>query len=527
MEPVKDRNLPVVAFFGFVKKQRWSLFFYLSILMHLSLFTHLAIRGMKAQEIEICNKPQIQLMAQVMPAPKAPGQPGEESNPSDGGGFDHGPMADSQGKGKGDFAEEFGIPGGKWKEQLDRTEEGEALNDNYGGKEGEKSSINNAVPEEYRNRKRDYRNIIAKDIFPTLKNIEKPFREEIKEAPLELEKMEERNEVIETYRLWREGKAIPDKKRTKVTVNRPQDGVSGKLNFNEAARRKYFDETLSDPKEQQLDRFLRDYGKYDPNEGDLPRAIRDLYYENLQRVASTFNHSDPTYLAIDYYHEALNKEEFLRKALDAVSKKKGTKYATEILFAIENIYEIQGRALNMLFDMKKYIDSLPPKARENIRVQTLDKVAKRYLPLAEKKGIRNGPAALQYYYLKRTEILDYLLENTPGGYRVKDATFAKGRIFWESFDSERGNPASWANAKRAVDIWRGIDNLSDSGDFLSQETHAAMKDSLAKFKTVNSLEGQRIAQALVQNNAKLMQKKIERENRILWSSKSAQAKGKK
>lgn len=517
----------MVAFFDFVKKQRWSLFFYLSILMHLSLFTHLAIQGLKTQELEICNKPQIQLMAQVMPAPKAPGQPGQESNPSDGGGFDHGPMADSQGKGKGDFAEEFGIPGGKWKEQLDRTEEGEALNDNYGGKEGEKSSINNAVPEEYRNRKRDYRNIIAKDIFPTLKNIEKPFREEIKEAPLELEKMEERNEVIETYRLWREGKAIPDKKRTKVTVNRPQEGVSGKLNFNEAARRKYFDETLSDPKEQQLDRFLRDYGKYDPNEGDLPRAIRDLYYENLQRVASTFNHSDPTYLAIDYYHEALNKEEFLRKALDAVSKKKGTKYATEILFAIENIYEIQGRALNMLFDMKKHIDSLPPKARENIRVQTLDKVAKRYLPLAEKKGIRNGPAALQYYYLKRTEVLDYLLENTPGGYRVKDATFAKGRIFWESFDSERGNPASWRNAKRAVDIWRGIDNLSDSGDFLSQETHAAMKDSLAKFKTVNSLEGQRIAQALIQNNAKLMQKKIERENRILWSSKSAQAKGKK
>lgn len=272
---------------------------------------------------------------------------------------------------------------------------------------------------------------------------------------------------------------------------------------------------------------MRDYGKYDPNEGDLPRAIRDLYYENLQRVASTFNHSDPTYLAIDYYHEALNKEEFLRKALDSVSKKKGTKYATEILFAIENIYEIQGRALNMLFDMKKHIDSLPPKARENIRVQTLDKVAKRYLPLAEKKGIRNGPAALQYYYLKRTEVLDYLMENTPGGYRVKDATFAKGRIFWESFDSERGNPASWRNAKRAVDIWRGIDNLSDSGDFLSQETHAAMKDSLTKFKTVNSLEGQRIAQALMQNNAKLMQKKIERENRILWSSKSAQAKSKK
>lgn len=516
---------PFRSFFRFVQRQRWAVFFYLSILMHLSLFTHLAIQGLKAQELEICNKPQIQLMAQVMPAPKAPGKPGQESNPSDGGGFDHGPMADSQGKGQGDFAEEFGIPGGKWKEQLDRTEEGEALNDNYGGKSEEKNSINNAVPEEYRNRKRDYRNIIAKDIFPTLNNLDKPFREEIKEAPQELEKMHDRNEVIENYRLWREGKAIPDKKRTKVIVNRTKEGALGQLNFDEKARRKYFDETLSDPKEQQLDRFLSDYGKFDPNEGDLPRAIRDLYYENLQRVASTFNASDPTYLAIDYYHEALNKEEFLRKALDVVSKKKGTKYATEILFAIENIYEIQGRALHMLFDMKKHIDSLPPKARENIRVQTLDKVAKRYLPIAEKKGIRSGAAAMQHYYLKRTESLDYLIENAPGGYRVKDATFAKGRVFWESV--EPGNPASWQNARRAVDIWRTVDNLSDNGDFLSGEIHTAMKESLTKFKTLNSLEGQRIAQSLMQNNAKLMQKKIERENRILWSSKSAQAKTKK
>lgn len=492
--------------------------------MHLSLFTHLAIQGLKTQEVEICNKPQITLMAQMVPAPKSPGQPGKEAPPSDGGGFEHGPMADSQGQGKGDFAEEFGIPGGKWKEQLDRTEEGETLNDNYGGKSEEKGELNNAVPEEYRNRKRDYRNIIAKDIFPTLKNIDKPFREEIKEAPVELEKMHERNEVIENYRLWREGKAIPDKKRTKVKVNRPQEGVLSKLTFDEAARRKYFDETLSDPKEQQLDRFLQDYGKFDPNEGDLPRAIRDLYYENLQRVASTF-HSDMTYLAIDYFHEALNKEEFLRKALDAVSKKKGTKYATEILFAIENIYEIQGRALKLLFEVKRHIDSLPQKARDNIRVQTLDKVVKRYMPLAEKKGIRNENAALQHYYLKRTEVLDYLIENAPGGYRVKDATFAKGRVFWESV--EGGNPASWQNAKRAVDIWRTIEGLSDNGDFVSQELHTAMKDHLGKFKQLNSLEGQRIAQALNQNNAKLMQKKIERENRILWSSKSAQTKAKK
>jgi hypothetical protein len=501
-------------FFTFIQRQRWALFLYLSALIHLSLFTHLVIRGTPTQEMVICNKPMIQLMAQVVPPP--PGQQGEKSY--DGGGFDHGPMADSGKNGQGDFAEQFGVPGGKWKEQIDRTEEGEELNDSYGGKDDENALVNPAVPEEYRKRKRDYRNIIAKDIFPTLNTIDKPFRDEIKDAPQELEKMHERNEIIENYRLWREGKAIPDKKRTRVTLNTPRAGTQGALVFDEKARRQYFDQTLAEPKEQQLDRFLRDFGNYDPNEGDLPRAMRDLYFENLQRVASSFS-PDMTYLAIDYYHEALNKEEFLRKALDVASKKKGTRYATEILFAIENIYEIQGRALKLLFEVKKHIESLSAKDKENIRVKTLEKVVARYIPLAAKKGIRNERDALQHYYLKRTEVLDYLLENTPGGYRSKDATFAKGKVFWESAHSDPTNPAAAQQVKRAVEIWRTIDYLADSGDFVSEEAYNSMKTALARYRAPGTAEYAQIRAALDRELNKIMQKKIERENRILWSSK--------
>lgn len=508
---------PVRNFFAYIYRQRWALFLYLSALLHLSLFTHLAIKGTPIEEMEICNKPVIQLMAQVVPPP--PGQQGEKSE--DGGGFDHGPMADSGKNGQGDFAEQFGIPGGKWKEQLDRTEEGEELNDSYSEKEELKKPVNPNVPEEYRKRTRDYRNIIAKDIFPTLGSIEKPFRDEIKDAPQQLEKMRERNEVIENYRLWREGKAIPDKKRAKVALNTPRPGTQGALAFDEISRRRYFDATLSEPKEQQLDRFLRQYGEFDPNEGDLPRAIRDLYYENLQRVASSFS-PDMTYLAIDYYHEALNKEEFLRRALDVASRKKGTRYATEILFAIENVYEIQGRALKLLFEVKKHIEGLPAKEKDNIRVKTLEKVVARYIPLAAKKGIRNERDALQHYFLKRTEILDYTLENTPGGYRSKDATFAKGRVFWESAHADPANPAAVQQIRRAVDVWRSIDYLADSGDFVSGEAHGSMKDALAKFGGPGSPAYTQIRVALEREVHKIMQKKTERENNLLWSSRQKQ-----
>ncbi|MCX7632058.1 MAG: hypothetical protein N2Z22_01855 [Turneriella sp.] len=498
----------------FLRAQRWALFFYLSVVVHLSLLVHLIIRGIPIQELVICNKPTIQLSAQVVPHGSAP------QAPDDGGGFERGPMADSGRLGQGDFAEEFGIPGDKWREQIERTEEGEKLSEAYGMKDDTLPPFSSLVPEEYRNRKRDYRNIIAKDIFPTLNTIEKPFREEIKEAPQELEKMLERNEIIENYRLWREGKPIPHRKRNKVTLMTPRPGTLGALDFNEAERRRYFDATLPLPKEEQLDRFLRDYGNYDPNEGDLPRAMRDLYYENLQRVASAFS-SDITYLAIDYYHEALNKEEFLRKTLDVVARKKGTKYATEILFAIENIYEIQGRALKLLFDVKKHIDGLAAKDRENIRVRTLEKVIQRYLPLAAKKGIRNERDALQHYYLKRVEILDYLLEQTPGGYRSKDATFAKAKVFWESAHSDPTNPAAAQQLQRAVEIWRSVDHLTDNGDFLAEEAYNNMRSALQKYRGPNSAEYAQIRLALERDFQKVMQKKTERENRILWSSKSS------
>ncbi|HRP68389.1 MAG TPA: hypothetical protein PLY93_02540, partial [Turneriella sp.] len=147
------------SFLHFLGRQRWSLFLYLSAILHLSLFTHLWIKGLKTQEIEICNQPQISLMAQVTPSPKSPHSQEGDQKGEDGGGFNNGPMADAQGKGEGDFAEKFGLKGDKWKEQIDRTEEGETLNDSYSDKDNEKGAINNDVPEEYRKRKRDYRNI--------------------------------------------------------------------------------------------------------------------------------------------------------------------------------------------------------------------------------------------------------------------------------------------------------------------------------------------------------------------------------
>jgi len=500
-------------FLEFARHQRWALFFYLSILIHLALIVHMAIKGTYATEKEYCNLPQvIQLSAQVTPPPSQSegGEDGEEKG--------HGaPMGPHGSAGKGEFADEYGIDKGRWKEQLDRTEEGEALAEAFGPKDENQSTSNKDVTQEYINRKRDYRNIIAKDIFPTLKTIDKPFHEDIVEAPRELEKYIERNEIIENYRLWREGRLIPDKVRTKVRVNTKEATTRGRLSLDEKARKKYFDETLEIAKETQLSNFLRDYGEFDPNEGDLPRFVRELYYENLQRIAPQFN-QDKTYFAIDYYHEALNKEDFLRKALAVVSKKKGTKYATEILFAIENIYEIQAHALDLLFTVKNQIEKMRPEEKNNIRIQTLEKVIQRYIPLAASKGIQNSEQAFQHYYLKRVEVLEYLLAQTPENYRAKDAMFLKGRVFWSSAKVQ--DSRSWPASNRAVDIWKQIAHLSDSGDFIHRELWEKMQDPMKDYTSRVSPQAGQIDMLLHQHMNKIVAAKLERENRLLWSDKS-------
>lgn len=61
---------------------------------------------------------------------------------------------------------------------------------------------------------------------------------------------------------------------------------------------------------------------------------------------------------------------------------------------------------------------------------------------------------------------------------------------------------------------------------MAEELHKNMRETLNKFKVFNSPEGQRINMAMAQNLNKLMQKKTERENRLLWSSKSAKAQAK-
>lgn len=92
--------------------------------------------------------------------------------------------------------------------------------------------------------------------------------------------------------------------------------------------------------------------------------FRDLYYQNLQRLAYTFS-SDSTYFSIDYLQENLNKEDYLKNSMNLLSELKGTKTATEILFTLENIYEIQSNAIGQFFINENNLKQLPSEQKTN------------------------------------------------------------------------------------------------------------------------------------------------------------------
>lgn len=500
--------------FLYVKKM--YLFGYFSVILHISAFTYLSIKGLPVIDKEICNLPVMTVLrAEVVPPDSFSGEESENKEKTEGDipQSKSQAMAKEKSEGKsGDFAASAGVDKEKWGDLLERLE---GLDD-LKGKFSETLESNNGaqVKESYIKRKRDYESIVSKDVFPTLDTINKPFSEIVKEAPEDLQKYERRNEIIEDFKLWSEGKLTPDVNRAKIKKPDTLADSRQALSFPEPDRKKYFDSTLTKGKEEQLADFLRSYGGYDFNEGDLPKAIRELYYENLQRIAYQFN-SDPTYFMLDYFQEALNKEDFLKRSLDLVSKKQRTKVSAELLFAIENIYEIQQRAWEQFFRFRDLYPALPQQKKKEVRVETLRRVAERYTPQALRKGIKDYKSAFDIYSKRRVEIMDFLLRTSPGGYRANDALFQKGQILWDRGDELRDDSLK----RQAVQIWQSIPDSAGNGDFLNKEVLAEMKPLLGKFTGSRDQTAMQIQGMLRNRVNKLIMGKIDRENRLLWGGK--------
>ncbi|MBM9591137.1 hypothetical protein JWG41_11810 [Leptospira sp. 201903075] len=422
--------------------------------------------------------------------------PGDgEEGEGDGGGF-------SKGKYKGS----------QWEELVKDLEGTSSLRKQFKN-DYDQINENSGVADSYIKRNRDYEDIIVKDVLPTVKGIRDPFRVDIETADDNLFVHKERNRIIEEFRKG-------DESSPPITMRVSKEGEAepkSPLSMPKEDRNKYLDRTLKQKKEKQLDEFISRFMGYDPDKGDLSFFVRDLYYENLQRLAYPFS-GDPSYFAIDYFQENLNKEDFLRQMMAALSANLGTSTGTEILFTIENIYEIQSRALEQYFHAKEYLKQATPEQKETLRYETLRRVEQKYKKLLQDKKLFSLKDVEEAYSKKRIDIMDTLISKTPKGYRIKDGYFDKGRILWESGMNRKDSKL----LSEAIHSWNAIPRLPANGDFLNEKAYEAIQlllRDLGNVSDANQLSSgskDQIEFILRTRLSETMNKKKEREDKLLW-----------
>jgi hypothetical protein len=203
--------------------------------------------------------------------------------------------------------------------------------------------------------------------------------------------------------------------------------------------------------------------------------------------------------------------------MNLLSELQGTRTATEILFTIENIYDIQSRAIEQYFINEKKYQGSTPEQKKQIRVETLRQIVERYAPILKDKNIKTHEDALKLYHRKKLEIMDYLLASTPENYRRSDAIFEKGRILWE-----RGiRTGSNKEKKEAVQLWSQITSFPNSGDFLNNESFQQIRPLIQEWKSNYSAQSEMQINSFLSMrlSPSLTEKKL-REDRLLWKKKN-------
>ncbi|MCW7482729.1 hypothetical protein [Leptospira kanakyensis] len=505
----------------FLFDSRFYIALYISVVSHITLIIYSFNHSDSPYQKTLCGPPWIyereeeKELSFQMSFGNSMSETGSAENSGDPGEGEEGEEGDGNGFSKGKYK------GSQWEELVKDLEGTSSLRKQFKN-DYDQINENSGVADSYIKRNRDYEDIIVKDVLPTVKGIRDPFKVDIETAEDNLFVHKERNRIIEEFRKGEESSPPITMRVSKEGEAEPKSPLS----MSKEDRTRYLDKTLKQKKEKQLDEFISRYMGYDPDKGDLSQFVRDLYYENLQRLAYPFS-GDPSYFAIDYFQENLNKEDFLRQMMAALSQNLGTNTGTEILFTIENIYEIQGRALEQYFQAKEYLKLATPEQKQTLRYETLRRVETKYKTLLQDKKLFTNKDVEEAYSKKRIDILETLISKTPKGYRLKDGYFEKGRVLWESGVLRKDSKLQ----SEAIKTWNRIPGLPSNGDFLNERAYENIELLLRDLGNVTDADRisahtkDQIEYILRTRLSESMMKKKEREDKLLWPKLKKQQEG--
>jgi hypothetical protein len=189
--------------------------------------------------------------------------------------------------------------------------------------------------------------------------------------------------------------------------------------------------------------------RFDPQQGDLPLLLRRYVQDNLLQPFNASQNPEPKVWAL--LSIAADHSEFAQFITSFVERVPYSKATTELLFLLDKLVQANLQTALNLFTLDtsngmEWTKRLSPKGAEMLGA--LKRHQERALT---NRGVGDESAIAHVYDEVRIGILEHLVRTTPQGYRINDARFLIGEIYWQ-----QGRRAD------ARAVWAAID--PDSSD---------------------------------------------------------------
>jgi hypothetical protein len=165
-----------------------------------------------------------------------------------------------------------------------------------------------------------------------------------------------------------------------------------------------------------------------PNEGSLPALLQAYTDQNLLQPYVDSAIRDPrlwTMLAV-----AADSADFIAFIKGFVEGNAGTRGATELLFLLDELVQGNHDGLATLLDTNVDTDLWWTRQASREAYDLMVEIQRFYRSRLALRQIGSAAALRSYYDEVRLAILTRIVHTSPGGYRVSDARFLIGSVYW-------------------------------------------------------------------------------------------------
>ncbi len=222
------------------------------------------------------------------------------------------------------------------------------------------------------------------------------------------------------------------------------------------------------------------------DEGTLPRLLQMYREENWPQPYSDRNIRDPRlWVELELAADHVNFIGFISRYASAHPSTRAT---TELLLLLDDLAQASQDAFATLMKTDPIEQLEWTRARNRTAFELVVRLRRYYSTVLERKDLHDAKDLAAHFDLVRLGILGGIVRTTPNGYRLNDARFLIGAIYWR-----QGKP------REALDWWRPM--TPDPSD-LHADAHRDIRDAVSAVEADASVEqiqraiGTRVSRAL-------------------------------